>query len=92
MGKKSRRQKQPAAEPYKYHHRFHHNSIMRHEDGSELSEAEEKQLATFFLQVRSTVDATHARSMAPRILREHGPESKSVRGDKIEAGVVRMLE
>ena len=62
MGKKSRRQKQPAAEPYKYHHRFHHNSIMRHEDGSELSEAEEKQLATFFLQVRSTVDATHARS------------------------------
>ena len=64
MGKKSRRQKQPAAaaEPYKYHHRFHHNSIMRHEDGSELSEAGEKQLATFFLQVRSTVDATHARS------------------------------
>ena len=61
MGKISRRQKQ-AAEPYKYHVRFHRNALMRHEDGSELNEAEEKQLRISFLEGRYTVDATHARS------------------------------
>ena len=57
MGKKSRRQKQPA-EPQPFYLRFDYYKITRHKDGSELSAEEKQRLGRYLLNARDTVDAS----------------------------------
>ena len=40
-----------------YHHRFQHDRLVRHKDGSALSEAEEQRCAKVFFAVMANVDA-----------------------------------
>ena len=57
MGKKSRRQKQPAP-PQPFHLRFEQDKITRHKDGSELSAEEKQRLGRSLRNARDTVDAS----------------------------------